>query len=156
VANVSDGDTITVRADDKEDKIRFCGIDAPEVGRGDKPGQPFGEESRERLRSLISAAGNQVIVYPAERDLYGRLVAEVFVSAGKGTEEEKFLNYELVRAGLAYHYAKYSDPCGIGFAARCPNGKDFLVQAEQEAQAKRLGVWSGSYQKPWEFRRSMK
>lgn len=148
VVKVSDGDTITVRADGKEDKIRFCGIDAPEVGHGDQPGQPFGAESREKLRSLISAAGNQVIVYPAERDRYGRLVAEVFVSAGKGTEEEKFLNYELVRAGLAYHYAKYSD--------RCPNGKDFLVQAEQEAQAKRLGVWSGNYQKPWEFRKAQR
>jgi endonuclease YncB( thermonuclease family) len=148
VVKVSDGDTITVRADGKEDKIRFCGIDAPEVRHGDQPGQPFGEESREKLRSLISAAGNQVIVYPAERDRYGRLVAEVFVSAGKGTEEENLLNYEMVRSGMAYHYAKYSD--------RCPNGKDFLVRAEQEAQAKRLGVWSGSYQKPWEFRKAQR
>lgn len=148
VVKVSDGDTITVRSNGKEDRIRFCGIDAPEVSHDGKLGQPFGNESREKLRSLISAAGNQVIVYPAERDRYGRLVAEVFVSAGKGTEEEKFLNYEMVRAGMAYHYAKYSD--------RCPNGKDFLVQAEQEAQAKRLGVWSGNYQKPWDFRKVMK
>lgn len=69
------------------------------------------------------------------------------MSAGKGTEEEKLLNYEMVWAGLAYHYAK-SD--------RCLNGKEFLVQAEQEAQAKRLGVWSGSYQKPWEFQQLKK
>lgn len=109
VVNVSDGDTITVRINGREDRIRFCGIDAPEVSHEGKPGQPFGNESRERLRSLISAAGNQVIISPAERDRYGRLVAEVFVSAGKGTEEEKLLNYELVKAGMAYHYAKYSD-----------------------------------------------
>ncbi len=164
VVKVSDSDTITVRADGKEDRIRFCGIDAPEVRHGDQPSQPFGEAAREKLRSLLSAAGNQVIVYPAERvpfgiskaARYGRLVAEVFVSAGKGTEEEKLLNDELVRAGLAYHDAKYSDPCGIGCAAGCPNGKEFLVQAEQEAQAQRRGVWSGNYQKPWEFRRSIR
>jgi endonuclease YncB( thermonuclease family) len=146
VVKVSDGDTITVRVNGREDRIRFCGVDAPEVGHEGKPGQPLGDESRERLRSLISAAGNQVIISPAERDRYGRLVAEVFVSAGKGTEEEKLLNYELVKAGMAYHYAKYSD--------RCPNGGEILAEAEQDAKAKRRGVWSGSYQKPWEFRRS--
>jgi endonuclease YncB( thermonuclease family) len=95
VVKVSDGDTITVRVNGREDRIRFCGIDAPEVGHEGRPGQLLGEESRERLRSLISAAGNQVIISPAEREpcgicgaaRYGRLVAEVFVSAGKGTEE---------------------------------------------------------------------
>lgn len=89
-----------------------------------------------------------MIVYPAARHRYGRLVAEIFVSTGKGTEEEKLLNYEMVWDGMVYHYAKYSD--------RCPNGKDFLVQAEQEAQAKRLGVWSGNYQKPWDFRKAQR
>jgi endonuclease YncB( thermonuclease family) len=148
VVKVSDGDTITVRVNGREDRIRFCGIDAPEVGHEGKPGQPLGEESREMLRSLISAAGNQVIISPAERDRYGRLVAEVFVSAGKGTEEEKLLNYELVKAGMAYHYAKYSD--------RCPNGGEILAEAEQEAKAKRLGVWGGNYQKPWDYRKAQR
>lgn len=148
VVKVSDGDTITVRINGREDRIRFCGVDAPEVSHGNQPGQPLGNESRELLRSLISAAGNQVIIAPAERDRYGRLVAEVFVSAGKGTEEEKLLSYELVKAGMAYHYAKYS--------GRCPNGGEILAEAEQEAKAKRLGVWSGNYQKPWEFRRSQR
>jgi len=148
VVNVSDGDTITVQSGEKKDRIRFCGIDAPEVSHGKKPGQPLGDESRQMLRSLIGAAGNQVIISPAERDRYGRLVAEVFVSAGKGTEEEKLLNYELVRAGMAYHYAKYSD--------RCPNGSEILADAEKEAQSKRLGVWAGENQKPWDFRRSQR
>ena len=148
VVKVSDGDTITVRANGKEDRIRFCGIDAPEVSHGNKSGQPLGDESRQMLRSLIGAAGNQVIISRAERDRYGRLVAEVFVSAGKGIEEEKLLNYELVRARMAYHYAKYSD--------RCPNGSEILAEAEKEAQSKRLGVWSGENQKPWEFRKAQR
>ena len=106
VVNVSDGDTITVRSGEKKDRIRFCGIDAPEVSHGNKPGQPLGDESRQLLRSLISAAGTQVFVSPSERDRYGRLVAEVFVSAGNGTEEEKLLNYELVRAGAGISLCK--------------------------------------------------
>ena len=127
VANVVDGDTLTVMAKGKEDRIRLCGIDAPELG------QPVGNDARARLRSLVSAVGNQVIVVPSERDRNGLLLAEVFVSAGKRSEEEKLLNYEMVRAGMARHYKEYSD--------RCPNGGEILAEAEQEAKSKRLGVW---------------
>lgn len=150
VVTVSDGDTIAVRSGEtgQEDRIRLCGIDAPEIPHGSKPGQPLGEESREKLRSLIAAGGGEVIISPVERDKYGRLVAEVFVPAKnpQQPEEEKLLNYEMVKAGMAYHYAKYSD--------RCPNGGEDYAEAEKVAQAKRLGVWSGSYEKPWEFRKA--
>ncbi len=128
VVNVVNGDTLTVRAEGKEDRIRLCGINAPALG------QPVGNDARKKLRSLVSAARNQLIVVPSERDRNGLLLAEVFVSAGKGTEEEKLLNYELVRAGVARHYKEYSD--------RCPNGSEILAVAEQEAKVKRLGVWS--------------
>ena len=127
VMNVVDGDTLTVMAKGKEDRIRLCGIDAPELG------QPEGNDAREKLRSLVSAVGNQVIVVPSERDRNGLLLAEVFVSAGKRSEEEKLLNYEMVRAGMAHHYKEYSD--------RCPNGSEILAEAEQEAKGKRLGLW---------------
>jgi endonuclease YncB( thermonuclease family) len=87
VVKVVDGDTLTVRAKGKEDLIRLCGINAPELS------QPVGNDAREKLRSLVSTASNQVIVVPSERDRNGHLLAEVFVSAGKGTEAEKLLNY---------------------------------------------------------------
>ena len=93
----------------------------------------MGNDAREKLRSLVSAVGNQVIVVPSERNRDGQLLAEIFVSAGKDTEEEKLLNYELVRAGMAHHYKKYSD--------RCPNGSEILAEAGQEAKSKRLGLW---------------
>jgi endonuclease YncB( thermonuclease family) len=134
--------TLTVRAEGKEDLLRLCGITAPELS------QPAGNDAREKLRSLVSAAGNQVIVVPSERDRNGLLLAEVFVSAGKGTEEEKLLNYEMVQAGMAGHYKEYSD--------RCPNGSEILADAEKEAQSKRLGVWSGENQKPWDFRKAQR
>ena len=134
VANVVDGDTLKVRAEGKEDRIRLCGINAPELS------QPMGNDAREKLRSLVSAAGNQLIVFPSERDREGQLLAEVFVTAGKGTEEEKLLNYEMVQAGMALHYKEYSD--------RCPNGGEILAEAEQEAKSKRLGAWAGENQKP--------
>ena len=93
-----------------------------------------GNDARKKLRSLVSAVGNQVTVFSSERDQDGQLLAEVFVTDGKGTEEEKLLNYEMVQAGMAHHYKKYSD--------RCPNGGEILAEAEQEAKVKRLGLWA--------------
>jgi endonuclease YncB( thermonuclease family) len=63
-------------------------------------------------------------------DLYGRSVAEVFVSARNPQmpEEEKLLNDELVRVGMAYTYRQYSQGC--------PSGADSLDEAEAEAEAR--------------------
>lgn len=40
VVSVADGDTLTVSSRGKKEKLRLCGIDAPEVAHGRKPGQP--------------------------------------------------------------------------------------------------------------------
>ena len=84
------------------------------------------------LRFLIAAAGGKVIVSPVERDLYGRLVAEVFVKAQnlRQSEEEMLLNDELVRMRMAYYYRQYNQ--------RCPIGADSLDEAEAEVQGKRF------------------
>jgi micrococcal nuclease len=138
--------------------------DAVEVLDGDTlklpngPGQPLGEAAKEWWRSRIDAVGGTVIVSPVERDSpmgtlherYGRLVAEVFVSARNPQrgEEEKLLNDELVREGMAYHYRQYSQ--------RCPIGAESLDEAEAEARGKRLGVWARESEKPWEFRKAQR
>jgi endonuclease YncB( thermonuclease family) len=149
VVAVADGDTVTGRSwrTGRTEKIRLCGIDAPEIAHGRKPGQPLGKESRETLRSLLAAGGNEMAVQSVERDRYGRLVGDVFVRVNNPQmpQAERLVNLELVRAGMAYHYTQYSD--------RCPNGGEDLAAAEQAAQRQRLGVWRGDYQKPWEFRR---
>ncbi|MBW4518130.1 MAG: thermonuclease family protein [Scytolyngbya sp. HA4215-MV1] len=140
VVRVSDGDTIVVQAGGRQDKIRFCGIDAPELE------QPLGKEAQQSLQRLIQAGGNQVMVTPTERDREGRLVGEVFVAAptAQQPELEKFLNAEMVRLGMAYHYAKFSDGC---------LNRDEMVAGEQEAQQQRRGVWGESNAvKPWDWR----
>ena len=45
--SIYDGDTFRVKCDGRENKIRLCDIDAPEVK------QPLGIESRNYLRSLL-------------------------------------------------------------------------------------------------------
>ncbi|MUG92738.1 thermonuclease family protein [Scytonema sp. UIC 10036] len=139
VVKISDGDTIKVRqTNGQEKKIRFCGIDSPEKS------QPLGQKSKANLQKLINEADGQVLISEVEKDRYGRTVAEVFTSVqGK----ERSLNEEQLSSGNAYYYAKY--------AAKCPNNEVF-ARAEAIAKQKRLGVWSGDFEKPWDYRKRVR
>ena len=142
VKTIADGDTIAC-ADGT--KVRFCGIDSPELA------QPLGQESKQNLTNLLQ--GREVFISPIKQDRYGRTVAEVFVritrnekQATQQSEEELFANAEMVRAGMAFHYAQYSNSCP---------GKSQIVDAENQAKAGAIGVWSNpNYQKPWDYRRA--
>lgn len=137
VTKVLDGDTIKL---DNRQSVRFCGIDAPEKA------QPLGQESKANLQKLIDAAGNTVLIMQTDTDRYGRMVGEVFVKV-PNSEEEKFLNGEQVRNGLAYEYKQYS--------ANCPN-REIIATSEERAKAENKGVWSGNDQKPWDFRKQQR
>ena len=130
VVSVADGDTLTVTSQDKKEKLRLCGIDAPEVAHGRKPGQPFGNEATEELKSLVGGVGSEVIVMPLEKDRYGRTVAEVFVKK-PNSQEETFVNGELVAAGMAYHYSRYSGSCA---------NREAIERGEAIARGKKIGV----------------
>jgi micrococcal nuclease len=110
-------------------KVRGGSLDAPELA------QPLGVESRDYLIRVVGDSAVRMVI--VEMDKYDRTVAELFLADGRS------VNVEMVRAGMAYHYAKYSGNCAV---------KGAIVQAEDEAQSKRVGVWGGEYQKPWEFR----
>jgi micrococcal nuclease len=126
VTHVADGDTLSVTANGRTEVIRLDGIDAPEAG------QAFSSQARQRLRVL--AFSQPATVHVHDRDRYGRLVARVIV-AGLDLSEE------MVRAGLAWHYAQYStDPR--------------LAALEQQARQQHLGLWAErSALPPWQFRK---
>ena len=133
--SIYDGDTLRVIKGNEELKIRFCGIDAPEKA------QELGLESRDYLRSLVAFSKGQVYITPIESDRYGRTVAELFDINGN------FLNAEMVKAGLAYHYQRYS--------GNCPHKQDIVV-AEKTAKKSKLGVWgNNNSQPPWEWRKTV-
>ncbi|MEP0913064.1 thermonuclease family protein [Leptolyngbya sp. GB1-A1] len=140
VVRVSDGDTLTVRSNGREQKVRFCGIDAPENA------QPLGHEARVYLQQLVDQADGRVIVMETDRDRYGRLVAEVFTLT-ENYGEERSLQAELLAAGLAYIYPAY--------ISDCPNGSVFK-EAEAIAKEKQVGVWNGNYQRPWDYRKAIR
>lgn len=131
VLSVHDGDTIRVRQGNRIERIRFSCIDAPEIS------QPLGKASRDNLRSLIAQAGDRVSLKIVDTDRYGRRIAEVFAGG-------KLLQSEQTSSGMAYVYERYLN--------NCPSAKA-VKQAEAHARTERMGVWSGSHEKPWEYRK---
>lgn len=131
VISVHDGDTLKVRLGQKIERIRMACLDAPELA------QPLGEESRDHLKSIIQQNDDRVTLKIVDTDRYGRRVAEVFAGG-------KLLQTEQVRSGMAYVYEKYLN--------NCPDAA-VVKQAEVIAQQKKIGVWSGNYQKPWDYRK---
>lgn len=67
---------------------------------------------------------------PRDRDCYGRIIAICF----KGTED---LNRWMVASGRAVAYRKYS--------------LDYVTD-EERAHAARVGIWSGTFTMPWDWR----
>ncbi|MEG4911617.1 thermonuclease family protein [Microcoleus sp. B7-D4] len=135
--SVYDGDTFRVKCDNREQKLRLCGIDAPEAK------QPLGIESRDYLRSLIAKASNKVIVVEMDRDKYNRTVAEVLFDTPNG---EQSVQEEMLKAGMAYHYKQYSGNC---------HNADVFDTAEEMGRSQKLGVWrlQGGGQRPWDYRK---
>ena len=126
VIAVKDGDTIGLLINNKQHNLRLNAIDAPELG------QAFSRKSKSNLSKLV--AGKFVLVTTASKDKYGRLLGDVKIG-------NKNVNEEQIKAGLAWHYKKYSSD---------PN----LSQKEQEAKSRKKGLWSEANPiPPWEFRK---
>ncbi len=139
--SIYDGDTLRVVRGNEEKKIRFCGIDAPEIK------QKLGVESRDYLRSLIAKGDGTIYVLEVESDRYGRTVAELFMPLKDSPGQEIHLNTEMIMAGMAWHYEQYS--------GNCPNQYGFEI-AESIARDEKVGVYSGSHQEPWLWRKANK
>jgi len=126
VIGVADGDTLTVLRAGGGEVVRLRGIDAPERG------QPWGERAKQYASALVF--GKVVAVEAAGRDRYGRLLAEVRLPDGRS------LSQELVRAGYAWWFRRYSEDRR-------------LARLEAEARTGRRGLWADlSPVPPWEYR----
>jgi endonuclease YncB( thermonuclease family) len=126
VVVVADGDTISVLRDGRAFTIRLHGIDCPEDG------QDFSARAKQFTSS--KAFGKTATIEPRDIDRYGRTVAQVQV-------EGEDLGLALVRAGLAWHFKRYSN-------------EPELAQAEIAAREARMGLWSHAKPiPPWEYRR---
>jgi micrococcal nuclease len=94
VVRIVDGDTIQVRIGDRLEKVRYIGMNAPEVHHPSKGEEPGGREASEVNRQLVGGQQVRLELDVQERDRYGRLLAYVWVG-------DTMVNAELVRRGYA-------------------------------------------------------
>ncbi|MEE9284381.1 MAG: thermonuclease family protein [Dehalococcoidia bacterium] len=119
VERVVDGDTIVLATGQR---VRYIGIDAPEVGRDS---EPLGEAAARANRRLVEGRYVRLVQGVQDRDRFGRLLRYVFADG-------ILVEAELVREGLAV--AREYQP-GQPFAA-C------VAALQDEARDAGRGVWS--------------
>ncbi|UCG13813.1 MAG: thermonuclease family protein [Deltaproteobacteria bacterium] len=120
---VSDGDTI-VLADGE--RVRYVGINAPEIGHDGLPSEPYGDEAKVFNRNLVLGRWVNIESADNQRDQYGRVLAYVFL------EDGTFVNGELVRSGYAHLLRRQSK---LRYWKR-------LLELQRQALCEKRGIWS--------------
>jgi len=125
ITKITDGDTLIVRADKQNLKIRLYGIDAPESK------QAYGKQAKIFLEKACPIHSKASIIVK-DKDKYNRIVGIVFCQSID-------VNESLVRNGLAWSYDEFS------FAYK---------HFEFIANIKKRGLWQDKNRlRPSEFRK---
>ena len=127
-APVIDGDTIEIHGL----RIRLHGIDAPESRQEcTRPDGTFWRCGQQAALALSDHIGRAVVrCEPRDRDRYGCTVAVCSLGSQN-------LNRWMVANGWAVAFRRYS--------------QDY-VPDEDRARSARLGLWSSSFEMPWDWR----
>jgi len=124
VVRVVDGDTIIVSIDGQKCRVRYIGIDCPEIAHSGKPREWMAREASEANEKLVGGG----IVYlerdVSDTDRYGRLLRYVWAGG-------KMVNAELVRLGYAHAITYPPDV----------KRQDLLRAMQREAQDAQRGLW---------------
>lgn len=128
VTKVSDGDTIHIDMDGRDEKVRLIGINTPETVDPRRAVECFGKEASTRMKEL---AGGKIVKLEYDdtqstRDAYNRLLAYVYL------EDGQMLNRKMVAEGYAYEYT-YMTPYTYQ--------KEFR-QLQTLAQSSERGLWA--------------
>ena len=127
VIKVHDGDSLTLRVEGKDVRVRLDGIDAPELA------QRYGRSARRSLARIC--AGKDATVTDRGKDDEGRVLGSVSCD---GVDA----NTEQVRRGMAWVFQRY-----------LPLGSP-LYEAESNARLRGVGLWRDADPvPPWEWRK---
>lgn len=143
-ASVIDGDTIEIAGR----RIRMQAIDAPESAQTctDEASQPWrcGQKAALALDRMIDSRPVTCEIDPREpSDRYGRALGWCLVAGDA-------LSTRMVREGWAVAYRQYLD-----YRDHTPHRwKSDIIAAEEEARGGKRGIWRGTFQMPWEWRKA--
>jgi len=125
VKYVYDGDTILI---DKDEKVRYLGIDAPELDHQGGDSEFMASSSRNYNLQLVGHKRVRLEFDREKRDRYGRLLAYVFLENGE------MVNGILVKKGFAHIMSK---PPNLKYL-------NLLLGYQRKAMSKRLGIWQSN------------
>lgn len=132
VLRVVDGDTIVVQLGGREERVRYIGLDAPEVANAGAgtDAECGGNEARDANDRLV--AGEQLLLERdvSDRDRFGRLLRHAWRTADG---EWRLIGLELVEAGAVE--ARSYPPDTTRDAE--------LDAAERRARDRGAGIWGG-------------
>ena len=126
VTGVKDGDTIEVLYEGEALVIRLVDIDCPEKK------QAYGQAAK-TFTSNFCFGKTVKVVSKGKKDRYDRILATILVA-------DQNLNEALVKAGLAWHFKKYSNSASY-------------AELENQARQNKVGLWADEHPvAPWEWR----
>ncbi|MDI9312767.1 MAG: thermonuclease family protein [Limnohabitans sp.] len=115
VVGIKDGDTIVVIDSLKNQyTLRLAEIDCPEKN------QPYGTKAKQFTSNEIYLKNIKYVVI--EKDRYERSITMIYY------DNNKYLSAEIIKAGMGWHYKKYS------------SSKE-LALLEENAKKKKVGLW---------------
>ena len=128
VTRVVDGDTLSVKLDGKDEKVRLIGIDTPETVDRRQEIECFGKEATLAMKKMVE---NKKILLESDttqdnRDRYRRLLRYVFLPDGI------FVNQRMIENGFAYEYT---------YETSYRYQKEFKL-SEAKARNEGTGLWS--------------
>ncbi len=122
VSAVYDGDTVLLA---NGERVRYLGIDAPEMGYGGDAPEFMADEARAFNEKTVLGKRIQLELDRERRDHHGRLLAYIYLPDGR------MLNIELLEKGLARVLAV---PPNLRYLDR-------LIKTQQKAMSGRVGIW---------------
>lgn len=132
VERVVDGDTIVVSLDSQRERVRYVGVDAPELANAEAgtAAECWAEEARDANERILDGVEVLLERDVSDRDRFGRLLRHVWVADGG---RWRLVGEELAAAG-AVEVRSYPPD----------TGRDVELQgAEREARRAGAGLWSG-------------
>ncbi len=136
VIRVDDGDTIVVDMAGVEEKVRFIGVDTPEVHDPRKAVQCFGKAASEHTKSLIGEGPVRLETDPlsSNRDRYNRLLRYIYLADGT------LVNQSIIEQGYGFAYLSFPFTKSDAFA-----------QAQTSAREQDRGLWSSCDPEPNQY-----
>lgn len=127
IVRFSDGDTIAVNMNGREETVRMIGVDTPETHAPGKPVQCYGPAASAYTKQLIGTQKVRLEADPANqnRDRYDRLLRYVYLPDGQ------LVQASIIQNGYGFAYTSFPF-----------TKKDEFVTLEASAKTEAKGLWA--------------